>query len=47
MILRDITQACPQKEDELTRIVYLRPPPQFGFPVHIVFHVERCLYGLP
>lgn len=45
--LPDITQAYPQTHEELARIIYLRQPPQFGFPSEIVFRVERGLYGLP
>lgn len=47
IFLRYITQTYPQAEEQLARVIYLRPPPQFGFPPHIVFRVERGLYGLP
>lgn len=47
MFLRDIVQAYKQTEEELKRIVYLRPPPELGFPLEVLLRVERGLYGLP
>lgn len=47
MFLRDISQAYSAADDELTSVLYLRLPPQSGFPPHVLFRVQRGLYGLP
>lgn len=44
IFLRDVTQAYSQSKEELAPVIYLRPQPQFGFPAHIVFRVERGLW---
>lgn len=46
MFLRDFVQAYTQTQEEMKRIVYMRPSPFLGFEPDVLLRLEHGLYGL-
>lgn len=44
IILRDVKQAYVQSDDNLQRLIFIRPPAILGYPSDVLFKVVRPLY---